>query len=77
MDGSPPGSSAHGIFQAKILELVTIPRLGDLNLSLLHLLHFQVDPLPLVPPGKPITINSVSLSLDQDLKKKGSLLPCA
>ena len=25
MDGSPPGSSVHGIFQARILEWVSIP----------------------------------------------------
>ena len=25
MDGSPPGSSVHGIFQARILEWVAIP----------------------------------------------------
>ena len=25
LDGSPPGSSVHGIFQARILERVTIP----------------------------------------------------
>ena len=30
MDGSPPGSSAHGIFQARTLEWVAIPSPGDL-----------------------------------------------
>ena len=30
MDYSPPGSSVHGILQAKILELVTCPPPGDL-----------------------------------------------
>ena len=30
MDNSPPGSSAHGIFQARILEWVAIPSPGDL-----------------------------------------------
>ena len=30
MDYSPPGSSAHGIFQARILEWVAIPSPGDL-----------------------------------------------
>ena len=30
MDCSPPGSSAHGILQARILEWVVIPSLGDL-----------------------------------------------
>ena len=56
---SPPGSSVHGIFQARILEWVAIsffkgffPPQGS-NLALLSLLHWQVDSLPL-PPGKPI-----------------------
>ena len=30
MDCSPPDSSVHGIFQAKILEWIAIPPLGDL-----------------------------------------------
>ena len=30
MDCSLPGSSIHGIFQARILEWVAIPSLGDL-----------------------------------------------
>ena len=55
IDGSPPGSSAHGILQAKILKWVAIlysrgsfpPR--DRTCFLL-LLHWQVDYLPLAPP---------------------------
>ena len=53
MDYSPPGSSVHGIFQAGILEWVSIsfsresfPIQGS-NLRLLCLLHWQVDALPL------------------------------
>ena len=45
MDSSPPGSSVHGIFQARILEWVVIfflqgffLTLGS-NLNLLYLLH--------------------------------------
>ena len=58
MDRSPPGSSVHGILQARILEWVAIPPPGDLptqgwNLCLLHLLHWQAGYLPLAPPGKP------------------------
>ena len=30
MDGSPPGSSVHGISQARILEWVPFPSPGDL-----------------------------------------------
>ena len=52
MDYSPPGSSVHGIFQARILEGLPLLSLGDLpNLGLkpclLHLLHWQVDSLSL------------------------------
>ena len=55
MDNSPPGSTVHGIFQAKILEQVAIsysrgifPTPG-LNPCLLHFLPWQVDSLPPVP----------------------------
>ena len=58
--GTPPGSSVHGILQARILNGLPFPPAGDLpdqgsNLCLLHLLHWQLDSLPLAPPGKPIT----------------------
>ena len=58
MDCSLPGSSVHGIFQARILEWVAIFLLQGIfptqrsNLQLLHLLYCQADSLPLVPPGK-------------------------
>ena len=50
MDSSPPGSSLHGISQARILKWVAFP--GDLpdpglNPSLLCLLLWQADSLPL------------------------------
>ena len=55
MDCTPPGSSDHGIFQARILEGVPLPSSGDLSDpgiflmqgSNLHLLHWQVGSLPL------------------------------
>ena len=55
---SPPGSFAHGIFQARILEQVAISSSRGSSqprgrLCLLCLLHWQADSLPLVPPGKP------------------------
>ena len=57
MDCSPPGSSVHGILQARVLEWVAIPSSRGLtyrsNLRLLCLLLWQVGPLPTVPPGKP------------------------
>ena len=56
MDCSPPGSSAHGIFQAWILEWVAISFFltqgifltQGSNPHLLHLLHWQADSLPLL-----------------------------
>ena len=41
VDCSPPGSSVHGILQAKILEWVGMPSSWGLNLHLLHLRHCQ------------------------------------
>ena len=59
MDCSPPGSSLHGILQARILEWVVIffsrgslwPR--DWTHCLLHALHWWADSLPTEPLGKP------------------------
>ena len=60
MDYSQPGSSAHGILQARILEWIAMPSLqgifpiqGPNNAHLLHLLHWQVGSLPLVLFRKP------------------------
>ena len=55
---SSPGSSVHGILQARILEWVVMPSSWGifptqrLNLCLLCLLHWQAGPLPLMPPAK-------------------------
>ena len=57
-DCSPPGSSVHGIFQARVLEWVAIsssrgsswPRIEP---YVLHLLHWQVGSLPLNHLGSP------------------------
>ena len=54
MDSSPPGSLSIGVLQARILEWVAMPfsrgssrpRDGT-HVSCLHLLHWQVDSLPL------------------------------
>ena len=62
-DYSPPGSSVHEIFQARILEWGAISYsrgiflTQGLHLSLWYLLHWQADSLPLAPPGKPPDIN--------------------
>ena len=56
-DYSPAGSSVHGILQARILEWAAMPPPGDLpnpGIELLHLLHWQMGSLLLVPPGKPL-----------------------
>ena len=58
MDCSPPGfSSLHGIFQARILEWVAIffPTQTS-NLSLLGLLYWQADSLPLRHMGSHVLI---------------------
>ena len=58
MDCSPPGSSVHGILQARIVEWVAM--LSSRGSSpprdqtrFLCLLHWQACSWPLVPPGKP------------------------
>ena len=58
MDRSPPGSSIHGILQARILERVaTLSFRGSSRpkdrTHLLCLLHWQAGSLPLVPLGEP------------------------
>jgi len=58
-DCSLPGSSVHGILQARILEWVAISSSRDLPnpgiepVSLTANLHWQAGSLPPVPPGKP------------------------
>ena len=78
MDCSLPGSSVHGISQARILQWVFhfllqgIFLTQGLNLPLLCLLHWQVD-LPLSNPGNPLYWGeSVSCSVVSDsLQSKG------
>ena len=52
MDSSLTGTSVHGTSQARILEWVAVSYSKGSNLSLLHLLHWQADSLPLQHPGK-------------------------
>ena len=59
MGCSPPGSSVHGISQAKYWNGLPFPPPEDLpdpgsNLHLFCLLPSQAGSLPLVPPGKPM-----------------------
>ena len=55
MDCSPPGSSVHGVLQARILEWVASPSPGDLPHPVIE--HgspaLQADSLPFAPLGKP------------------------
>ena len=68
MDCMLPGSSVHGIFQARILEsgccflLQGIFPTQGLNLHLLRLLHWQVDYLPLRHLGNLHSSHGESLS---------------
>ena len=61
MNCSQPGSSAHRILQGRILEWIAISFQGIFlthrsNLHLLHLLHWQVDSLPLSYQGSLCTV---------------------
>ena len=56
---SLPGSSAHGILQARTLEWVAMPSPGDRldpgmePASFMPLCHWQAGALPLEPPASP------------------------
>ena len=58
MDCSPPGTSAHGILQAQILEWVAIPFSGDLPDARIEPRSpsLKADSLPSEPPGKPARV---------------------
>ena len=53
MHYSPPGSSVHGILQARILEWVALLSSKGSKQPLLCLLYWQAGSLPLEPPGMP------------------------
>ena len=58
MDRSPPGFSVHGILQARILQWVAISSSQEIFSTQgrnLHLLHWQVNYLPLSHQGSPGT----------------------
>ena len=60
VDCGLPGSSIHGILQARILEWVTIPSLEDFPNSGIEpgFPALQGDSLPSEPPGKPMHAKS-------------------
>ena len=74
MDCSPPGSSVHGILQARILECAATPssrgssRPGIKPTS--HVLHRQAGSLPPATPGKPL---GPSEAIFTTLGRKGCL----
>jgi len=79
-DCSPPGSSVHGILQARILEWIAIsfsrgpsqPR-DQTHVSYV-LLHWQVGSLPLVPPGKVVRWRSCLQNGSRALRNVASAL---
>ena len=66
LDWSPLGSSAHGIFQSRILDWVPFSTPMDFSQprdrTLLNLLKWQADSLPLAPP----TITLIRRKLDSE-----------
>ena len=76
MDHSPPGSSVHGILQARILEWVAMPCSrgsswpGD-RTCVSCLLCWQVGSLPLAPPGRPLCIIEMTVKLKMNASEFG------
>ena len=70
-DCSLPGSSVHGILQARILEWVAVPfsREPSQHRDRTQVSHTAVDSLPSEPPGKP-SREVKTISGDIDLKKQ-------
>ena len=72
MDYSPPGSSVHGISQARILEWVAISflqRIFSTQALNLHPLQWQVDSLSLCHLGSPKTMYMSILNMFKSFKK--------
>ena len=72
MDCSQPGSSVHGILQARILEWVACPPLEDLpdpeiKPNLLYPLRWQAGSLPLALPGVMVLYLHVCVALNGGL----------
>ena len=70
MGHTPPGSSVHGILQARITGVVCHVLFQGIflaqgsNLSLLYLLQWQAGALPLALPGKPMTLYTLKLEIE-------------
>ena len=70
MDCSLPGSSVHGILQARILEWVAIPFSKGSSLRIKSRSPvLQADSLPSEPPGKPLSavIRNILGILSEDI----------
>ena len=69
MDYSPPGSSVHGILQARILEWVAIPfsRGSSQPRDRTQVSHIAGGFFTVEPPGKPKNTGVGSLSLFQGI----------
>ena len=71
-DYSPPGSSVHGILQARTLEWVAVPSsrgicpIQELNRGLLHCRQILYC---LKPPGKPENTGVDSISLSRGISR--------
>ena len=81
VDSILPGSSAHGIFHARILELVAISysrassQLRDKNSRLFCLLHWQADSLSLAPPASSLAhLDEEKMPRENKKKKTFSLI---
>ena len=64
IDCNPPGSSVHGILQARLLEWIAIPfPPGDLPDPGIKTESpaLQADSLPFEPPGKPCEVSLLEL----------------
>ena len=79
---SPPGSSVHGILQARILEWVAMPssRGSYQPRDQTQVSHIWAESLMSEPPGKPKNTGMGSLSLLQQIfrtqESNRGLLPC-
>ena len=60
MDCSLPGSSVHGIFQARVLEWIAFPSPGDLPAEP-ESPTLQAGTLPSKPPGKSAIVNRAAM----------------
>ena len=62
MDCRPPGSSVHGLLEARTLEWVPLPSPGDLPdlRTEAGSPALQADSLPSEPPGKPLQSLNIS-----------------